>query len=123
MEEAPIYSEDGVDLALICLCLRACSWPAWSAGTCAAPEIASFVSSGAMDAAVLYASVARSRPALEAAVATLLPACSRTGTLLVLAGAGPWPSPGSPASLARTTGELQAWIEGAEHRSASESRL
>lgn len=104
----------GVDLALICLCLRASSWTAWPAGTCSAPEIASFVSSGAADVVVAVASVARSRAVLDAAVAAFLPACSRMGARVVLAGNGPWPSPASPAIPARTTRELQAWIDEAE---------
>lgn len=102
----------GVNLALICLCLRASFWTAWPVGTCSVPEIASFASSGGADAVILDASVARSSQTLEQTVASLLPACGKTGTQLVLAGTGPWPSPAPPpAVIARTTAELEAWIE------------
>jgi len=103
-----------IDPTLVRLCFRAASWTAWSVGHREPPELSSFVASGAADVVTLCAGVTRSRASLDAVLASVLPACSRAGASLVLAGVAPWPSPPPPAVIARTTAELQAWIEAAK---------
>ncbi len=101
----------GVELSFVLLCLRAASWVAWSIGACEAPQLASFVNSRRADVLVALAGVTRSRAVLESVVATLAGPCSRAGVRLVLSGLGPWPADAANATIARSTGELQAWIE------------
>lgn len=103
----------GVELALLRLCLRAAAWTVWSAGVCEAAQIASFLGGGGAEVVVLHAGVTRSRAALDGVVSVVWPACNRTDTSLVLAGTGPWPAT-SNAAVARTTADLQAWIEASE---------
>lgn len=99
-----------VALSLARLAARAAGWKAWSVGAVPVPELVAFATTGAANAILLYASIARSRVGIAEALEAVEAACRPAGVALAVAGGAAWPPPtGSPRVL-RTLGEVGDWL-------------
>jgi excisionase family DNA binding protein len=108
---AAVEDEDfTVALALARLAARSAGWRVWSVGAVPTAELVAFATARAVDAILLFASVARSRVGVVEDAAALEAACAASGVALALVGGGAWAPVGS-ARIVRSFGEIPDYLD------------